>query len=88
VSNKPATSTHLGRGDHWNIPSTCTTSARQNWEKKAATYYQAGKKRLTAKIAKEYMAALAPCEPRIPAVFLEALTFEGKFSAKVLSSMK
>lgn len=91
ANGTPATSTHLGRGDNWNIPPKCSMAMRKNWEDKIKTWYMAGKKRFFAKQQgmslddANFLNSLK--EQDIPAVFLEALTFEGKFTDKIRATL-
>ena len=86
ASGKPATSTHLGRGDYWNIPPDCAQNVRSAWEQKVAAYYQAGKALMGARLPPTTMDYLREHESHIPAVFLEALTFDGSFVSKITAT--
>lgn len=84
ANNTPPTSTHLGRGDNWNIPSNCAVKGL--WEAKIKSYYLSGKESLgNLSNVKGFISTLQAngAETQIPAVFLEALTFESKFTDKV-----
>jgi hypothetical protein len=90
----PPSSTHLGRGDHWNIPSDASGNppfGRTAWEGLINTWYQAGKKLLgnstPAIFATAFKALAAYEQGQIPAIFLEALTFEGNFTDKIIASL-
>ena len=50
---RPATSTHLGRADNWNIPVNCNKGPRDAWAEKIAAYYEDGKKRLGPSLLKD-----------------------------------
>lgn len=89
----PPTSTHLGRGDNWNIPSQCGLRGRweenvEKWFRKGRGAMQKSKVMQRSKEKKEILAALQRLNARIPEVFLEALTFEEKFTNRILNTLE
>jgi hypothetical protein len=85
ANDMPATSTHLGRGDNWSIPSSSSSTTagllRQNWVNAVNCHYKKGLdlcKDQFPKI-KVMKTALSGYTSVIPDVFLEALTFEAPF---------
>ena len=90
ANGTPPTSTHLGRGDNWNIPPGCNDALRRAWEGNITAYYTKGKELLSGqpKIGDAVSALNAnSATDKIPAVFLEALTFESKFTDKIKSAL-
>ncbi len=90
ANRTPPTSTHLGRGDNWNIPPKCSGELNSTWKNNITNYYIKGKEILTGKgqLNTIYSSLVANgAEANIPAVFLEALTFEGKFTKKINGSL-
>jgi hypothetical protein len=90
ANNTPPTSTHFGRGDNWNIPPNC--NSRSAWESKITSYYESGIQSMsmsTNKKANNLTEALRinAVASKIPSVFLEALTFESKFTEKIISTL-
>lgn len=79
-NDTPPTSTHLGRGDNWNIPKSCSDNLRKKWEKNITNWYKAGIKKLPIQNVPEDV-------NKIPAMFLEALTFEGSFMKKIKATI-
>jgi hypothetical protein len=91
AQNRAATSTHLGRGDNWNIPSTCSIQFKSDWQKKINEWYNAGKLVLTKKNPSKFdtlfkALAINGRSNNIPDIFLEALTYESKFTSKIINS--
>ena len=78
-NNTPPTSTHLGRGDNWNIPNNCSSTMRNNWEENISDWFLKGKKILT----KSNIDLLKEINNYIPELFLEALTYESSFISKI-----
>jgi hypothetical protein len=88
----PASSTHLGRSDNWNIPSVGDASYK-NWAGKIADWYAAGKSvcakaksgsnidKLLSELAKNNR------EKDIHNIYLEALTFEGSFTDRIINTL-
>lgn len=91
ANGRSATSTHLGRGDNWNIPPGCE-DLQKAWALKINEWYKAAKalpalasnKKISAALS---LLALNGRENNIPAIFLEALTFQGKFTDKIISTI-
>jgi hypothetical protein len=84
-------SVHLGRGDNWNIPYTCHPELREKWEKKVIEYFNAG-----ISIFNSYSQPFKRIKfwqdynyqtDFIPYMFLEALTFEDKFTEKIRKTL-
>jgi hypothetical protein len=96
ANENPATSTHLGRGDNWNIPGASTAPDRstkeEKWKKKITACYKAGLQSLSSKGVSrinEMAAAFTDnsiSDAIIPAVFLEALTFEDAFTKRIIDT--
>jgi hypothetical protein len=95
ANGKPATSTHLGRGDNWNIPDG-DDAAYKTWAKKIADWYKLGKGVFSRRDPKEspdvtnLFAELGKNnrERDIHKIFLEALTFEGSFTDRIKTTLK
>lgn len=93
---KPATSIHLGRGDYWNIPNSngAHPISRRQWEEKITKWCLKGLEVLRKKdIGKEPFFGKCLLEGKknnkyIPDRFLEALTFEGSFTKKIINTIK
>jgi hypothetical protein len=88
----PASSTHLGRGDNWNIP-TDAYEMRKNWEKQINLWYSTAKGLLQAKSNAKTNNLLAMMannhrEQNVPAIFLEALTFERPFTERIKNTLE
>jgi len=88
---KPATSVHLGRGDNWNIPSSCSEKMRTNWEYNIMKWYASGVEVLNdndywnAFIAN--YSSVNSGNKLIPQMFLEALTFEDSFTKRIINTL-
>ena len=89
ANERPPTSIHLGRGDNWNIPDEYKGMMRNNWRKNVIAWYKKGKDIMIGKKLKtDIFTALAPFNDEdIPDIFLEALTFEGSFTDKIISTL-
>lgn len=87
----PASYTHLGRGDYWNLPQDCDAAIKQTWSDFVANCYSSG-----MEIAGDYMPdewveffgglnqELENNNPGyIAEVFLSALTFPSSFVSKM-----
>jgi hypothetical protein len=92
---KPASSTHLGRGDNWNFPSQGSNLAREKetWEKKIIEYYKKGMPLLLEPerpitVLVDTLAKNGVQYNEIPDVFLEALTFEKSFTDRIIDVLK
>jgi hypothetical protein len=89
ANGTPASSTHLGRGDYWNIPSDCPVGLRNTWKKNVEGYYAEGMKKLGTKLnvqaRKTLDSNLAVQGGSVAEVFLEALTFQSSFIEKIES---
>ncbi|MDR2304138.1 MAG: hypothetical protein LBE10_06090 [Treponema sp.] len=81
-----ATSTHLGRGDNWNIPPG-QKPMTEKWRKAVNKHYETGMILCGASYSEinSLKTALleSRCSDKIPDIFLEALTFEGPFLEKI-----
>jgi hypothetical protein len=89
--NTPATSVHLGRGDNWNIPSSCSSSMKANWESKIIKWYGLGVAALDNNsdwnsFISDYRSGNSG-NKLIPAMFLEALTFEKSFTKRIVDTL-
>jgi hypothetical protein len=93
---KPASSTHLGRGDNWNFPEKGTNLAGEKgkWEKKIIEYYTKGMP-LLLEAERPMIVALETAfstnkveDNEIPDIFLEALTFEKSFTDRIINVLK
>lgn len=83
AQGKPPTSIHLGRGDNWNIPSDVLISQRTSWNEKIQQWFSLGKSTLESKS----ITMQAYNADDIPAIFLEALTFESSFINKIQNTL-
>ena len=91
ANGRPATSTHLGRGENWNIPPG-NEDLQKAWALKINEWYKAAKALPALASNKKLRSALSILalngrENNIPAIFLEALTFEGRFMDKISSTL-
>ncbi|MDR2681077.1 MAG: hypothetical protein LBC47_09735 [Tannerella sp.] len=97
ANGRTPSSTHLGRGDNWNIPdirSAASMELKDSWRRHVQTYYDAGitlfnrHTNMFFKIEcwKEYFNNNDFIDV-IPEMFLEALTFEGKFTDKIKDTL-
>ncbi len=90
ANGTPPTSTHLDSGDFWNIPAGCTSQLRGSWEQLIIECYRSGRVALANADAVRTTLALlnrSVIDTQIPSVFLEALTFPGKFVDKVTATL-
>lgn len=92
ANGRPASSTHLGRGDNWGIPANCPEELINKWKEHVKEYYKEGLK-LFERSAREYpvidmLMFDFPAGPTIPDFFLEALTFESKFTDRIKKTLK
>jgi len=93
ANGTPASSTHLGRSDNWNIPPGADAYYK-NWAGKIAEWYAAGKvvgtKAKTGSNMSNLLAELGKKsrEKDIHNIFLEALTFEGSFTERIITTLK
>ncbi|PKG44078.1 hypothetical protein [Psychroflexus sp. MES1-P1E] len=88
ANNTPPTSTHFGRGDNWNIPQNC--NSRSAWESKITSYYESGIKSMSTNKKTHNLTEVLKINAvasKIPSVFLEALTFESKFTEKIINTL-
>jgi hypothetical protein len=84
----PASSIHLGRGDYWNIPSTCIGQNRTTWNQNIVNWYKQGSKLLIDyKSEMSKFCAVEMSDKNIPEVFLESLTFPSAFSEKIRNTL-
>jgi hypothetical protein len=82
ANDMAATSTHLGRGDNWSIPSSCNArSLRQKWAAAINCHYENGLALCKDQFPKinAMKTALSGYTSVLPDIFLEALTFEAPF---------
>lgn len=97
ANGRPATSTHLGRGDFWNFPHPNNgrfprqDAQRANWEHGIIKWYNIGLAVLSENGAFVYPNLQEFREPvtykeHIPQMFLEALTFPGSFTQKIIDT--
>ncbi|TCC90062.1 hypothetical protein EZ428_12290 [Pedobacter frigiditerrae] len=90
ANGKPPTSTHLGKGDNWGIPKSSNMMLQQAWAAKIKEWYLAGKQLMMAKEQLKNTFVEFGKENRendIPGIFLEALTFEGKFTDRINNTL-
>jgi hypothetical protein len=95
ANDMAATSTHFGRGDNWSIPGLSgvgtTSESEGKWRAAVINHYTAGLelfKERFEKINKMKTALLSTgSDEEIPAIFLEALTFEGPFLKKMANTL-
>ncbi|MBV4192548.1 MULTISPECIES: hypothetical protein [Bacteroides] len=92
ANGRPASSTHLGRGDNWGIPAKCPKSMINAWRNHVIDYYKEGLKLFESADNKfpaivDLMFDFQQEEQNIPKIFLEALTFESKFTDRILKTL-
>ncbi|QKX04569.1 hypothetical protein HN014_06460 [Aquimarina sp. TRL1] len=86
-----ATSVHLGRGDNWNIPSSCPVFMQTAWQSNIIKWYEIGLRSL--KNNSDWNAFISNYSHEnienklIPQMFLEALTFEDSFTKRILNTL-
>ncbi len=92
ASNSPASSTHLGKGDYWNIPPKASSDVKQAWAQKIFDCYSLGKKITAGKSITKIDAAVKKLPTALEnnkdlgGVFLEALTFPNSFTTKIVNT--
>lgn len=90
ANNCPASSTHLGRGDYWNVPSNAG-ALRSQWASCVANWFVSGKKfsNVSPKLgnAIKIISDNGVSNEKVADVFLEALTFPGSFADKILNTL-
>jgi len=96
ANGRPASAIHLGRGDNWNLPPQTTPSQSTAWHTLVYNCYRAGVTALgTARTPTvvdttiDLVAALVGSQKgvkAVPAIFLEALTFQASFANRVKST--
>lgn len=81
---RPATYTHLGRGDNWNLPKNCNAYYKDQWSKYIIDCYDKGKRKLEKEPhLQEWFQLSKDLDIKlIPDVFLESLTYESPFIDK------
>lgn len=86
----PATYTHLGRGDNWNLPQNCDAYCKEKWTKYIIDCYRKGKEKLEKEPhLEEWFQMSKDLEIKlIPDVFLESLTYESSFIDKFKNILK
>ncbi|HAD97468.1 MAG TPA: hypothetical protein DCG19_08680 [Cryomorphaceae bacterium] len=85
----PPSATHLGRGDNWNLPDPNlrnVTYLKKPWVEKINEWYQMGMKVLADKRKTTAWHDMGFSGSDVHEVFLEALTFEGPFTQKVIDT--
>jgi len=93
----PATSTHWGRGDNWNIPEDCSKEYVTLWRNKVKECYNEGISLLkngSASVKDKITSLLnafgnthMDITGHIPDIFLEALTYESSFTDKIKNTL-
>ncbi|MDR1315827.1 MAG: hypothetical protein LBK13_03040 [Spirochaetales bacterium] len=96
---KPASSIHLGRGDNWGLPCDVPADVKTAWKKSIVDNYEKGISLFNPVVpfidgtpSFDNYIKNQICKPldkfidELPAVFLEALTFESPFSAKIINT--
>lgn len=90
--NAPASYTHLGRGDYWNLPTTLDREIRDSWTNFVNLCYEAGINLVYDFLPREWNSFFdnisGEPEDYIADVFLSALTFPGSFQAKMLTTLQ
>jgi hypothetical protein len=94
ANDRAATSTHLGRGDNWSIPSGAADCLQKKWATAVECHYKNGLALCGSQfpkivdmdkaINKEFSGSTSS----IPKVFLEALTFEDSFIDRMNNTFK
>jgi hypothetical protein len=91
ANDMAATSTHFGRGDNWGIPkpSGTETCLEKKWRAAVINHYTAGSELCKEGFEKinQMKTTLKGKNEEIPAIFLEALTFEGPFLEKMANTL-
>ncbi|MCD7895052.1 MAG: hypothetical protein LUG50_00075 [Planctomycetaceae bacterium] len=92
ANSQPASATHFGRGDNWNIPRGDSQSYRANWEKKVTEFFRNASRHFTPKLSNypkvaRVMDYMDTAGHEVPDVFLEALTFESSFLVKISATL-
>lgn len=93
LNGTPATATHLGRGDNWDLPRNCNAMQRDIWRKGITDFFDEGTKILPDTIidssSYKELYEFLKCHDRneIPDIFREALTFEKSFLDRMTSSL-
>jgi len=95
---RPPTSSHLGRGDNWGIPETCSPDDKLKWYELVQNCYRRGFQQLQHVKDFKWNAAFVSQTKKdldvndteligvIPNIFLEALTFEESFTKRIIES--
>lgn len=91
----PASYTHLGRGDYWNLPKDCATDVRNAWEDFVAICYSEGIQLIRDYLSEEWRGFFGELDAElennntayIGKVFLSALTFPGSFVTKMIKTL-
>ncbi|MCL2082748.1 MAG: hypothetical protein FWH04_05900 [Oscillospiraceae bacterium] len=93
--NAPASATHLGRGDNWNFPENFGIGSRgiyASWEKTIGDMYYkgmgAGLVGDKIRAIPEFIALVEKDKSMIPQIFLDSLTFEGKFTKRIADTLQ
>ncbi|MDR2383680.1 MAG: hypothetical protein LBD76_07360 [Prevotellaceae bacterium] len=94
ANGRPPSSIHLGRGDNWGLPTACPQVLRDNWIDKINIYYNTGIAIFNAqpvmsdniRSLEAYLDTLQN-NFSIPELFLEALSFESKFTEKIINTL-
>lgn len=94
ANGNPATSTHLGRGDNWNIPDSNNSIPKRKWAEAIIKYYDIGQRLYVEKLGQsatynELMSIIRHYNKnKVPDIFLEALTFEKSFLNRLNKFLK
>jgi hypothetical protein len=86
----PPSSIHLGRGDNWNIPDSCSKSMKDSWNESIKTWYASGMASVSLDAWNSFISDYTTTNVSnqlIPDMFLEALTFESSFTDKIESAL-
>lgn len=91
----PASYTHLGRGDYWNLPENCATDVRNAWEDFVAICYSEGMQLIRDYMPEEWRGFFGELDAElennniayIGEVFLSALTFPSSFVTKMTNTL-
>jgi hypothetical protein len=91
ANDQPATATHFGRGDNWNIPPNGSKGQmRKNWKTLVNQCCEEGIEKLKGinKKIENAVEYLAENKGSTPEIFLESLTFEGSFMDRIMTTLK
>jgi hypothetical protein len=92
----PASFTHFGRGDYWNLPKKCDDAIRYAWGSFVEDCYKAGMRTLRGRIPGGWLNFFARLDIEVangnimyvPEAFLSALTCQSSFLSKMTNTLR